>query len=148
MTARTSTTKAQADPTSSEQMDAVDPQADREESETFFRLPTGGWVEIIDIDDVTNAQRQQLRKALHSTSEAGESTNQLYNKAMAMFIVAWRLVKPAAVVNADIPARNPRVVEMLTARDAQAIERRLRTIVELITDKDDSDPKAGRSSTA
>lgn len=146
MTARTNT-KPPTDPTPSEQVDAVDPQADREESATFFRLPTGGWVEIADIDDVTNAQRQQLRKALHSTQEAGESTNKLYSAAMAMFIVAWRLVKPAAVVNADIPARNPRVVDMLTARDAQAIERKLRVIVELITDKDDADPKADRSST-
>lgn len=92
-------------------------------------LPSGGWVEFRDLDDLTGADLHAVRRAIRAEDSAGETTNALYLKAAELMVSTWEITYLA---DPRTPQANPAWWKKLRIRDLRAIENHVEPVLMFI----------------
>lgn len=85
-----------------------------------LELPSGGgWVEFIDLDDLTGADIHAIRRAVRQEDTAGQTTNAMLIEAIRVTVKTWDI---GYLQDPRTPEANPAAWKKLKARDLRALE--------------------------
>jgi hypothetical protein len=81
-------------------------------------LPTGGWVDFIDFDDVSGKDYRRLRAVTNIPN--GERVNDLTSVLAEVMVREWDIPRRPGL---NIPRRDPKAIEKLNYRQLYALEK-------------------------
>lgn len=91
-------------------------------------LPSGGWVDFIDLDDVTGADFRKIRAG--RLERNGDTVNAMTAAGAEVLVSAWEI--PGKTL--AIPRRDSLAIEKLGYRDLFALERAMGPLIGAIMD--------------
>jgi hypothetical protein len=98
-------------------------------------LPSGGWVEFVDLDDLTGADLHALRACIKSEDSGGETTNALLWQAVILTVKTWDV---PYLADPRTPEANPAAYKRLKLRDLSALEHHVEPVLALLRPPDAS----------
>jgi hypothetical protein len=102
-----------------------------------FTLPTridlpsgnGAYVEFVDLDDVTGADVQAMRRHIRRESSEGEISNLMMAEAVRIAVKTWNV---PYLADPRTPEANPAGIRRLKAVDFNALEAAVLPLIQLV----------------
>jgi hypothetical protein len=100
-------------------------------------LPSGGWVQLRDLDDLRSHHRSAVLKAFPTDGNFTPlSVLHMQHRLAEVMVVAWSL---PYLPDAPLPADDPKIMDELRVRDENKLNKALKPVMDML-DPDAPDP--------